>query len=143
MTCQRWLMLGFLGLLSSACFGLQKSEGGGQTMTPASREVSSGDVALPAGYTIEPIATRLTFPTSITFDDRGDAYVTESGYAYGEVFTVPRLLRLRERAAPEVIASGDRICASLSSGRSLRSRTMSAIERPVVTAVLAISAVWA
>src|SRR4029079_6271754 len=41
----------------------------------------------------------------------------------------------------DVISSGDRICASLSSGINLRSRTMSAIERPSFTAVLAISAV--
>jgi glucose/arabinose dehydrogenase len=76
-------------------------------MTPASRTVQESDVALPPGYVIESIATHLTFPTSITFDDRGDAYVTESGYAYGEVFTVPRLLRLRERQAPELVVAGD------------------------------------
>jgi glucose/arabinose dehydrogenase len=107
MTWRRSLILGAFALVGSACYGLQKSEGGGQVMTPASREVSTGGVALPAGFTIQPIATRLTFPTSITFDDRGDAYVTESGYAYGEVFTVARLLRLREREAPQVIATGD------------------------------------
>jgi glucose/arabinose dehydrogenase len=107
MTWQRSLMFCTFTLLGSACYAFQKSEGGGQTMAPASRGVSSGDIAMPAGYAIEPVATRLTFPTSITFDDRGDAYVTESGYAYGEVFTVPRLLRLRERQAPEVIASGN------------------------------------
>jgi glucose/arabinose dehydrogenase len=76
-------------------------------MKPASRTPNRGDVALPTGFVIDTIATRLTFPTSITFDDRGDAYVTESGYAYGEVFTVPRLLRLREQQPPQVIATGD------------------------------------
>jgi glucose/arabinose dehydrogenase len=75
-------------------------------MTPASRTLDRGDIALPPGYAIETIASQLTFPTSITFDDRGDAYVTESGYAYGEVFTQPRLLRLREEQAPELIAAG-------------------------------------
>src|SRR4029077_16130756 len=41
-----------------------------------------------------------------------------------------------------VIASGERICASLSSGTSFRSRTMSMIERPVLTDSFAMSAVW-
>jgi glucose/arabinose dehydrogenase len=94
-------------LLGSACYTLKASEGGGQVMMPASRTVQQGDVAMPEGYAIEPIATHLTFPTSIAFDDRGDAFVTESGYAYGEVVTVPRLLRIREGQAPAVVATGD------------------------------------
>jgi hypothetical protein len=43
----------------------------------------------------------------------------------------------------EVMASGDRIASSWSSGSSFRSRTSSRIERPVVTDVFAISAVAA
>ncbi len=101
------LLLILAGLMASACYWLGSSSGGGQVMVPASRTVNRGDVALPPGFAIETIATRLTFPTSIAFDDRGDIYVTESGYAYGEVFTVPRLLRLREEQAPQIIASGD------------------------------------
>ncbi len=103
----RILVIGLGVSFASGCFVFQKSEGGGQTLTPASRDVSSGDVALPPGYAIEPIASQLTFPTSITFDEAGDAYVVESGYAYGEVFTVPRLLRLHAGQTPEVIAAGD------------------------------------
>src|SRR4029079_3439376 len=41
----------------------------------------------------------------------------------------------------DVISSGDRICASLSSGINLRSRTMSGLALPSFPAVLAISAV--
>ena len=76
-------------------------------MTPASHKANRGDIALPPTYVVDLIADQLTFPTSVTFDDRGDVYVTESGYSYGEVFTVPRLVRLREGLAPEVVASGD------------------------------------
>jgi hypothetical protein len=104
----RWsLLLGSTFLSAPACYALRASDGGGQVMQPASRTVTRADVAVPPGYAIEPIATRLTFPTSITFDDGGDAFVTESGYSYGELFTVPRLLRLREGQAPVVIATGD------------------------------------
>jgi glucose/arabinose dehydrogenase len=103
----RLLFAGFGGVIGCGCYAFQQSEGGGQTLSPASRDVSSGDVALPAGYAIESVATQLTFPTSVTFDEAGDAYVTESGYSYGEVFTVPRLLRIRPGQRPEVIAAGD------------------------------------
>jgi hypothetical protein len=42
----------------------------------------------------------------VTFDDRGRVYVVEAGYAYGEVVTTPRLLRVGEEGAAEVIATG-------------------------------------
>jgi hypothetical protein len=101
------LLLGLAGLAASACYTFGGSQGGGQVMTPASRNRDRGDVELPPGYVIDLISNHLTFPTSVTFDDRGEVYVTESGYAYGEVFTVPRLLRIREGEAPEVVAAGD------------------------------------
>ena len=44
------------------------------------------DVALPAGYKIELIARDLTFPTGMCFDDKGQLYVVESGYSYGETW---------------------------------------------------------
>jgi|SoiMethySBSTD1v2_1073268.scaffolds.fasta_scaffold09931_7 glucose/arabinose dehydrogenase len=94
-------------LMASSCFSLQSSEGGGQTVTPASRPLRPADVALPPGYAIELFASGLTFPTSIAFDDAGNIYVTEAGYSYGEVFTTPRLLELRAGRAPRVVASGD------------------------------------
>jgi hypothetical protein len=107
MHCLYRLPLGFLALSVSSCYGLASSEGGGQVLTPASRTVKRGDVELPPGYVIDMVTNHLTFPTSVTFDDSGEVYVTESGYAYGEVFTVPRLLRVRDGEAPQVVASGD------------------------------------
>jgi glucose/arabinose dehydrogenase len=104
---QRAFLLGLSSISASGCFVFSGSEGGGEVMTPASHTLSRGDVALAAGYEIDVIANHLTFPTSVTFDDRGDVYVTEAGYSYGDVFTVPRLLRLREGDAPEVVASGN------------------------------------
>jgi glucose/arabinose dehydrogenase len=106
MTWRETILLG-ASLLISSCFVFSGSEGGGQVMTPASHTLSRGDVAVTAGYEIDLIANHLTFPTSVTFDDRGDIYVTEAGYSYGEVFTEPRLLRLREAELPEVIVAGN------------------------------------
>ena len=38
--------------------------------------MSAADIAVPSGYRIEPVATGLTFPTGVAFDDKGGVYVT-------------------------------------------------------------------
>ena len=96
-----FMLLSFL----SSCYGLKSSKGGGQTKVPAERKIAAEDVALPEGYQIEVVAQGLTFPTGITFDEQGKLYVVEAGYAYGEVWTTPRLLRI-ENEKIEEIASG-------------------------------------
>jgi glucose/arabinose dehydrogenase len=83
---------------------MRPSSGGGQHAR-ATRQVRPSDVALPAGYRIEIVATNLTFPTSVAFDVEGRVYVVEAGYCYGEKWTTPRLLRIEQgRAVP--VASG-------------------------------------
>jgi glucose/arabinose dehydrogenase len=64
-------------------------------------------IDVPAGYHIEAVASGFTFPTGVTFDDKGRIYVTESGYAYGEVWTMARLLRLEENGTRTVIATSN------------------------------------
>jgi len=90
----------------SGCYAIRGSSGGGQTEFSAPREIRTSDIALPEGYRIEPLAAGLTFPTGVTFDEKGAVYVIESGYSYGEVWTVPRLLRIEAGEKPKVIASG-------------------------------------
>ena len=94
-------------LLNGGCFGLAPSKGGGQVDRDPVRRVNPADIELPPGYRIEAVATRLTFPTGVTFDDQGTAYVVESGYSYGEVWTTPRLLRIDADGTTAAIASGD------------------------------------
>jgi len=91
---------------TSGCYAFRPSNGGGQTKIPASRAVDPNDVALPAGYRIEPVAQGLTFPTGAAFDEAGKIYVVESGYAYGEVFTTPRLVRIESNGSVTPIATG-------------------------------------
>ena len=82
-------------LLCSGCFWAAPSKGGGEIDTVARvRRIETADVAVPEGFTVDVVATGLTFPTSVTFDAAGNLYVTESGYAYGEKFRFARLLRL-------------------------------------------------
>lgn len=107
MTKAFYLSLHLIMLLLSGCFKIHPSEGGGQLSYKPNRNrtITPSDIALPAGYKIEAVATGLTFPTGITFDENGRVYVVESGYAYGEVWTTPKLIRL-EKEDTTVIARG-------------------------------------
>ena len=96
------LLLGAL----SGCYRLMRSEGGGETRFEPPRQVDPSDVALMEGYRIDVVATGLTFPSGITFDDQGRLYVTEAGYSYGDVRLTPRLLRLEPGGSTTVIAEG-------------------------------------
>lgn len=91
----------------SGCFPVLKSDGGGQTTFEEPRAVEPSDVALLDGYEIEAVATGLTFPTGVAFDEVGEVYVLEAGYSYGEVVTEPRLLHLGADGNLEIIATGD------------------------------------
>ncbi|HET6567493.1 MAG TPA: hypothetical protein VFG50_05975 [Rhodothermales bacterium] len=85
---------------------MRSSDGGGKATFEPPREVNPADVAVPEGYRIEVVATGLTFPTGIAFDDEGRAYVTEAGYSYGEYHGTPRLLRLEPGGGTTVVATG-------------------------------------
>ncbi len=94
-------------LLCAGCYSIRPSAGAGQTSFAGPRKIVPADVALPRGYAIEAVATGLTFPTGITFDNEGTPVIVESGYSYGEVFTEPRLLRIEANGTPRVLAHGD------------------------------------
>lgn len=48
------------------------------------RKVNPADIALPAGMTIEAVASGLSYPVDVTFDDEGNTYVAEAGgHTYG------------------------------------------------------------
>jgi glucose/arabinose dehydrogenase len=70
------------------------------------RTVRPSDVALPDGYTIEAVATGLTFPTGATTDEQGRVYVAEAGYSYGEVWGQPKLLRIESDGSTSIVATG-------------------------------------
>ena len=107
--------LATLALALTGCFVARPNAGGAQTSAKdvraeakqtGQRSVNPADVAMPAGYQIEPVATGLTYPTGVAFDDRGRAYVVEAGYSYGEDFTVPRLLRIEPNGSAAEVARG-------------------------------------
>ncbi|RNI25678.1 PQQ-dependent sugar dehydrogenase [Rufibacter latericius] len=101
-------VLPFALLLFSGCYKLKGHYGGPKSFEPLTRSLQPQDVALPAGYTIEPVTSNLTYPTGITFDEQGTPYVTEAGYAYGEIWLPPKLLRLNPDGSTTQIAAGDK-----------------------------------
>lgn len=99
-----FLVIAFIPFL----FSCAKIRGhyGTKSYEPVARMLNPADIVVPDGYKIEVVSTGLTYPTSVTFDDDGKIYVIEAGYAYGESFTVPRLLRVDDISKTVEIAKG-------------------------------------
>ena len=91
---------------AAGCFVMRGSAGGAEADAPATRRLNPGDIALPAGYKIEVVATGLNYPTAIAFDDQNRPHVTEAGYSYGEDFAVPRLVRVESNGSMTEVARG-------------------------------------
>jgi glucose/arabinose dehydrogenase len=108
----RWFLSLFLIALVSLpnlhCYRMRASKGGGQVRTISERKIAPADIALPPGYKIEAIASGLTFPAAVAFDDSGHVYAIEAGYSYGEVWTDPQLLRIDGDGKTKVVAKGSR-----------------------------------
>ncbi|HYC45855.1 MAG TPA: PQQ-dependent sugar dehydrogenase [Burkholderiales bacterium] len=91
----------------SGCYNVRPSSGGGEKASATlPRKVDPADVAVPAGYRIEAVATGFTFPTGVAFDASGIPHVVEAGYSYGEVFTTPRLVRVNKDGTTTEVARG-------------------------------------
>lgn len=95
-------------LIGQACYNTRPTAGGSQVESDAQRKINVKDIALPKAYKIELVATGLTFPTGIAFDDEGSAYVVESGYSYDEIWVQPRLLKIFKNGSFAVIATGSK-----------------------------------
>lgn len=103
---RKLLALGALALFTSGCYALRPARGGGMTRFSGERRFNVSDIALPRGYVIEKVASGLTFPTGVVFDDRDRIYVVEAGYARGDAWANPRLLRLEPNDRHTVVAEG-------------------------------------
>jgi glucose/arabinose dehydrogenase len=87
-------------------YRFRSSHGAGEGSAELPRQVAASDVALPEGYAIEAVATGLTFPTAVAFDDSARLHVIEAGYVYGEKWGTPRLLRVEADGRLVEIARG-------------------------------------
>ena len=86
----------FLLLLLAGCYRMRSSKGGGQIKSDSARVLAPSDVLLMPGYEIDVVASGLTFPSALAFDDKGILHVIEAGYVYGEKWEEPRLIRLQD-----------------------------------------------
>jgi glucose/arabinose dehydrogenase len=100
-------ILTFSFLCLAGCYRMRTSKGGGQSQNTEFRKIKLADIAVPAGYKIEMLADGFTFPSAVTFDAQGTPYVLETGYAYGEVWLEPKLIKI-QGTTKTVVAKGDR-----------------------------------
>lgn len=100
-------VVSFLLLLHTGCYRMRGSNGGGQIKAVTQRTLQAADIALPPGYRIESVASGLTFPTAVVFDESNNLYVVEAGYSYGEVWEEPKLLKL-QNGNTTLVAKGQR-----------------------------------
>jgi hypothetical protein len=105
------LLSGIIPLLfgiSTGCYQMKASKGGGQIKTIKSRTINPADIALSPGYKVQAVAQGFTFPSGLVFDDKNNLYVIEAGYCYGEVWQEPKLIRVEAGGKQTVIATGEK-----------------------------------
>lgn len=56
------------------------------------------------GYRVEVVLSGLTYPTSVEFEDAGNMYVAEAGYAYGDPVAPARIWRISPTGHMQVVA---------------------------------------
>jgi glucose/arabinose dehydrogenase len=61
-------------------------------------------VELPEGYAAEAVVRDLEYPTSVEFDDKGNVYVAEGGFSYGDPAGDARVLRISRDGKIAVVA---------------------------------------
>jgi glucose/arabinose dehydrogenase len=96
-----------IALFFPSCYKL-RGHYGTRSFDKVNRPINNSDIILPGGYQAEPVTSGLNFPTSITFDENGNIYILEAGYCYGEIFTIPKLLKLENNGSTTEIAHGDK-----------------------------------
>lgn len=102
-----WGTLAFMIIVLAGCFTMYGSDGGGQTSFTGPRSLQPQDIALPDGFAISVVASGLTYPTGVVFDEEGQVYVTEAGYSYGSEPLTPRLLRIEPDGSTTEIVRGE------------------------------------
>lgn len=85
---------------------------GGSSQAPQSFPT----VRLPSGYRIEKVVGGLTFPTAVTWDDKGGMYVIEAGGQFLEEPAPARILRVEAGRASPVVTLSDKDVADSAVG---------------------------
>jgi len=108
----KWRVLSFLFLALLALSGCQShpkiatTQGVDQTAEdwPRIPPADAASAEVPAGYRAEIIATGLTYPTSIEFDDEGNMFIAEAGFIFGDQSAPARIMRIDGLGRIEIVA---------------------------------------
>ncbi len=73
---------------------IQMSQEPGLLTINRGNEPDVGNFQLPDGYTIHPLLWNLSLPTSVTFDNEGNMYLAEAGFAYGGLKPMPKIIKI-------------------------------------------------
>ncbi len=95
-----------LAMFLASCATLPEREQGSFPLEwPRFPEPAAWAAQVPPGYRVEVVASGLTYPTSIAFDDRGGIYVAEAGFAYGDPIAPAEISRIGRDGSRAVVAS--------------------------------------
>jgi glucose/arabinose dehydrogenase len=71
---------------------------GSTASTNASNAPRTDIFNITSSYIMEPIIWNLTAPTSITFDNKGNMYITQAGYPFTKIPEVPKILKVNKES---------------------------------------------
>jgi glucose/arabinose dehydrogenase len=106
--------------------------GAGPSAPRAAPQLQLSDLQVPAGYQAEIVATGLNFLTAIAVAPDGTVYVAEAGYAYGNIQTPARVLRVHADGATDVVS--DKFTGPLA-GLAIQGDTIFASHRDTISRV--------
>lgn len=97
------ILICFTILLSSCNMMKKASRVEAKRLFTPERTYKTDGIKVPNGYKIELVTKELTYPTAVTFDEQGNVYVIEAGYAYKPKTTKARLLKIKADGSRETI----------------------------------------
>ena len=82
---------------------IQRSQEPGLLTVNSGNQPDVGNFKLPNGYIIQPVLWNLSLPTSVAFDNNGNMYVAEAGYAYGGLKPMPKIIKIANDGTMSVL----------------------------------------
>jgi hypothetical protein len=99
------IFFSLVALLTGPSFPVQAAEKEAKPSPPEVPPAAASAAEVPAGFRAEVLMSDLTYPSSIESDARGNLYVAEAGYSYGDDSATPRILRISQSGEIAAFAS--------------------------------------
>jgi glucose/arabinose dehydrogenase len=88
------IFLSLIAFLTAPAVSVHAAEKKAKPSPPEVPPPVASAAEVPAGFRAEVLMSELTYPSSIESDERGNLYIAEAGYSYGDDSATPRILRL-------------------------------------------------